>query len=229
MRRAVVVTVSDRTARGERADGSGPEARRLLEQAGFAVEGPLVVPDEQPRIAELLRKSGARTLTTASDGATDALRKAMMKGTTREHLLGCAEQARQHGFETLKLYMMLGVPGEEDDDVDALAEELQAIAAAARPTRLALGVAAFVAKRQTPLDGQPFAGIKVVERRMDRLRRLARGAAEVRPVSARWAWIEHALAQGGPEVGLAMYAGWRAGGKFGDYRRALEAAGAAPG
>jgi radical SAM superfamily enzyme YgiQ (UPF0313 family) len=176
----------------------------------------------RPRIAELLRASGARTLTTASDGATDALRKAMSKGTTRDHLLGCAEQARLHGFETLKLYMMLGVPGETDADVDDLVAELKLVAAAARPTRLAMGVAAFVAKRQTPLDGVPFAGIKTVEGRIDRLRRGVRGVAEIRPVSVRWAWVEHALAQGGPEAGLAILEGWRAGGRFGDYRRALE-------
>jgi hypothetical protein len=49
-----------------------------------------------------------------------------------------------------------------------------------------------------------------------------KGTAEIRPVSSRWAWIEHELAQGGPEAGLAMLDGWRAGGRFGDYRRALE-------
>jgi radical SAM superfamily enzyme YgiQ (UPF0313 family) len=176
----------------------------------------------RPKIAELLRASGARTLTTASDGASEALRKSMMKGTTRDHLLACAEQARVQGFDTLKLYMMLGVPGEVDGDVDELVDELKLLADAARPTRLALGVAPFVAKRQTPLDGEPFAGIKVVESRIDRLRRGVRGAAEVRPVSVRWAWIEHALAQGGAEAGLAMLDGWRAGGRFGDYKRALE-------
>lgn len=176
---------------------------------------------KKPRIAELLRQSGARTLTTASDGATDALRKGMSKGTTREHLVGCAELARSLGYGTLKLYMMLGVPGEQDADVDVLADELRELARAAAPARVALGVAAFVAKRGTPLDGAPFAGIKVVERRVDRLRRGVRGAAEIRPVSARWAWIEHALAQGGPDAGLALHAGWRAGGSFADYRRAL--------
>ncbi|MEZ4239138.1 MAG: radical SAM protein [Myxococcota bacterium] len=177
----------------------------------------------RPDIARLLRQSGARTLTTASDGATEALRKTLTKGTSREHLLACAEQARELRYDTLKLYMMLGVPGETDGDVDTLAEELKALAAAARPSRLALGVAAFVAKRATPLDGEPFAGIKVVEKRIERLRKAVRGACEVRPVSVRWAWIEHALAQGGPEAGLAMLAGWRAGGRFADYRRALEA------
>lgn len=178
---------------------------------------------KRPRIAELLRASGARTLTTASDGASEALRKRMMKGTTHEHLLGVAELSRNLKFDGLKLYMMLGVPGETDADIDALIGETIELARVAAPTRLALGVAPFVAKRGTPLDGEPFAGIKVVESRVERLRKGLRGVAELRPTSARWAWIEHELAQGGPDAGRAMLAGYRAGGTFADYRRALEA------
>ncbi|MEQ1565648.1 MAG: radical SAM protein [Myxococcota bacterium] len=178
---------------------------------------------KKPAIAELLRRSGARTLTTASDGASERLRRELKKGTTREHLEQCAEQAARLGYDTLKLYMMLGVPGETDEDVDQLIAESVALAAAARPARLALGVAPFVAKAQTPLDRQPFAGIGVVEDRFARLRKGVGRAVEIRPASARWAWIEHQLAQGGPAAGLAMWEGWRAGGTFGHYRRALRA------
>ena len=67
-----------------------------------------------------------------------------------------AELARAHGMRALKLYEMVGLPGETDDDIDELvrfARELSKI------VPLALGVAPFVAKRNTPLDGTPFAGI----------------------------------------------------------------------
>ncbi|HHO51353.1 MAG TPA: radical SAM protein [Deltaproteobacteria bacterium] len=178
---------------------------------------------KRPRIAKLLRRSGARTLTTASDGATEELRRKMKKGTTEQHLLDCGLQAGVEGFSVFKLYMMVGIPSEVDEDIDELVRASLELAAACRPARLVLGVAPFVAKRQTPLDGEPFAGIKTVERRLKRLKRGLAGAVEVRPVSARWAWIEHQLAQGGPEAGLAMYEGWLAGGRFADYRRALAA------
>ncbi|MBX2797278.1 MAG: B12-binding domain-containing radical SAM protein [Myxococcales bacterium] len=177
----------------------------------------------RPEIAQQLRASGARTLTTASDGASERLRKSMKKGTTETHLLACGQQAGELGFAVFKLYMMIGVPDETDDDIDELIRFTRELAQACRPSRLALGVAPFVAKRNTPLDGLPFAGIKAVQRRMKRLERGLRGAAEVRPVSARWAWIEHELAQGGPESGLAMMHGLAAGGTFGDYKRALAA------
>ena len=47
MPRATVITVSDSCARGKREDVSGPEACRLLRQAGFEIEAPRVVPDER--------------------------------------------------------------------------------------------------------------------------------------------------------------------------------------
>ncbi len=53
---AAVVTVSDRSARGERPDGSGPVVRAMLEEAGYAVSLQAVVPDEQPEIEAILRR-----------------------------------------------------------------------------------------------------------------------------------------------------------------------------
>ncbi len=174
-------------------------------------------------IARLLRQSGARTLTVASDGASERLRATLQKKTSEDYLARCAAQAGDLGYAVFKVYMMIGVPDETDEDIDELVAFTRELRRASGRARVALGVAPFVAKRNTPLDGQPFAGIKVVERRMKRLQRGLRGAAEVRPVSARWAWVEYELSQGGPEVGEAAFAAWQAGGRFADWKRALKA------
>jgi len=175
----------------------------------------------RPQITALLRKSGARTLTVASDGASARLRKQIIKGTTEAHLEACADQCSAHRFDIFKVYMILGLPGETDDDIDELIRFTCALAARARPARLALGVAPFVAKKNTPLDGESFAGIKVIDRRMKQLQRGLRGSAEVRPVSSRWAWVEHEISQGGPETGLAILEAWKNGGRFSHYRAEL--------
>lgn len=52
---AAVVTVSDRSARGERPDGAGPLVAALLEGAGYRVTGTRIVPDERPEIEAALR------------------------------------------------------------------------------------------------------------------------------------------------------------------------------
>src|SRR5262249_9772902 len=148
----------------------------------------------RPELIELLARSGARTLTTAMDGASERLRTALDRKTTAAQLLRVAELARAAGFARLKLYLMVGLPGEEEQDLDECAQLAHQIS---RVLPLSFGCAPFVAKRNTPMDGAPFAGVAEVEQRLASLRGKLRGRAEVRPTSARWAWVEYMLAQGG--------------------------------
>ena len=161
----------------------------------------------RPELVSLLAKSGARTLTTAADGASERLRTALDRKTTAAQLLQTAALAREAGFQRLKLYLMVGLPGEEDADLDelaALAGEISAI------VPLSFGCAPFVSKRNTPMDGAPFTPVAETERRIAYLRSRLRGRAEIKPTSARWAWVEYMLAQGGEEAGLAaLAADWK--------------------
>jgi len=67
---ATVITVSDSSFRGERDDVSGPEACRLLREAGLEVEGPVVVPDERPLIAARIREAAGRSRLVVTTGGT---------------------------------------------------------------------------------------------------------------------------------------------------------------
>jgi radical SAM superfamily enzyme YgiQ (UPF0313 family) len=173
----------------------------------------------------LLARGGYRTLTVAADGASERMRRVVERSTQAKHLIKSAEFARTHRLHTLKVYMMLGVPSETDADVDELVE-LSKELAAIHP-KVAYGLAPFVAKRNTPLDGTDFAGIDVVEARIARLRRGLSaaglgGKVEVRPTSARWAWVEYMIAQGESSAGLAIMDAHRAGGSFAAYKKAFD-------
>jgi radical SAM superfamily enzyme YgiQ (UPF0313 family) len=172
-----------------------------------------------------LARVGYRTLTTAMDGTSERVRETLDRRARPAHLLKCAELARKHGMDRLKLYLMIGTPDETDGDVDeciAFATELSRI------VPLALGIAPFCSKRNTPLDGLPFAGIGVVDARLERLRRGLRGRVDVRATSARWAWVEYVLAQGGEAEGAAVVEAVAAGGSFHAYKKAFAAVGAGP-
>lgn len=174
----------------------------------------------------LLARGGYRTLTTAMDGASQRLREVVERKTREKHLLRSCQLARAHRLESVKFYLMVGVPTETDADIDELIRftgELTRL-----HPRISYGVAPFVAKRNTPLDGEPFAGIDVVEHRLDRLRRGLKGRAVVRPTSARWAWVEYMLAQGGADAGLAVLDAHRAGGRFAHWKRAFADRGCQP-
>jgi radical SAM superfamily enzyme YgiQ (UPF0313 family) len=165
-----------------------------------------------------LRMAGYRTLTTAMDGPSERLRESLERRARIKHLERAAELARAHGMKRLKLYLMIGLPTETDADIDECVEFVSTLS---KTTPIALGVAPFCAKRNTPLDGAPYAGIDVVLARLERLRRGLRGRAEVRSTSAKWAWVEYVLAQGGIAEGAAVREAALAGGTFADYKRAF--------
>jgi radical SAM superfamily enzyme YgiQ (UPF0313 family) len=171
------------------------------------------------RFVKALRRAGHTALTTASDGASQRLRDTINRKTREKHLHEVARLAREHGMKRLKLYMMVGLPEELDADIDEL---IQFGTEISRIIPLSLGIAPFVSKRNTPLDGLPFAGIPTVEARLNRLRKGVRGKVDVRATSARWAWVEYVLAQGGAAEGEALYQAVKAGGSFSDYKRAFE-------
>jgi radical SAM superfamily enzyme YgiQ (UPF0313 family) len=176
-------------------------------------------------LVDALRAGGAQVLTVASDGASQRMRDLIDRKHSEEQIIRAANFARNAGIERLKVYSIVGLPLETDEDIDEL---IRFTTELSRILPIALGVSPFVAKRNTPLDGAPFTGIKEVEARLERLRRGLKGRAEVRPTSARWAWVEHMLAQCGPEAGLAVYDAWRAGATFADYKRAFRERGLTP-
>ena len=154
------------------------------------------------------------------DGTSVRVRERLDRRARPEHLMRCAELAKKHGMDRLKLYLMIGTPGETDEDVDecvAFTSELSRI------VPVALGIAPFCAKRNTPLDGEPVRGGR--RRRAPPRAAAPRpgGRADVRATSAKWAWVEYVLAQGGEAEGLAVIDAVDAGGSYRAYRKAFEA------
>ena len=167
-----------------------------------------------------LKKAGTRTLTTAMDGPSERLRDMIERRARPKHLERCAELAKKHGMDRLKLYLMIGLPTETNDDID---ECVRFTTELSKIVPVALGIAPFCAKRNTPLDGEAFAGMDVVYDRLDRLKRGLRGRVDVRSTSAKWAWVEYVLAQGGEAEGRAVAEAARAGGSFSAFKRAFDA------
>jgi radical SAM superfamily enzyme YgiQ (UPF0313 family) len=169
-------------------------------------------------LAGALRRAGCRTLTTAVDGASQRLRDAVGRRVDRAHLLGAARLARRHRYQRLKLYAMVGLPGETDDDVDELIDLSMELS---RVHPLSLSLAPFVPKHRTPLAGAPFAGIHTLERRLRRLSRALAERVKLSATGARWARVEHLLAQGGAQQGLQVMEAVRRGGRLRDYLQVL--------
>jgi len=118
----------------------------------------------------------------------------------------------------LKLYEMVGLPGETMEDIEELVRfsiELSKIAS------LSVTISPFVAKRNTPLDGMPFEPIPSIDAKLTKIRSGLKGKVDVRPSSARWAWVEYMLSQAGESAGLAAMDAWKAGGGFSAWKKAF--------
>ncbi|MFA5623743.1 MAG: radical SAM protein [Bradymonadales bacterium] len=171
-----------------------------------------------PELVDILRASGLRSLTIAADGPSERLRQKLLKDVSEDALRYAAEIAAERNMR-VKVYVMIGLPEETDEDIDEFANFMLTQFAG---QQVVLGVSPFVSKRHTPLDGLGFAGIKVVESRIKRLRRLLGNRINIGDVSAKWAFIEHALAQGGPEMGRVAIQAVNNGGKFGAWKTAMQ-------
>ncbi len=169
-------------------------------------------------LVQLLARGGYRTLTTAVDGTSQRLRNLIDRDTTEHHLIRAAELVREARMQCLKLYAMIGLPGEMMDDIDefiGFSLELSKIAP------LSLSISPFVAKRNTPLAGSGFEPIPSLTAKLSRIRSGLKGRAQVLPSSARWSWVEYMLSQGDQAAGLAAMDAWRAGGSFLSWKRAF--------
>jgi molybdopterin adenylyltransferase len=109
-RPACVITVSDSAAAGTRADRSGPEACAWLAGCGYAVEGPVVVPDERDAIVVALREAAGRTRLVVTTGGTGLGPRDVTPEATRDvidrEVPGLAELMRQRGLASTPMAVL---------------------------------------------------------------------------------------------------------------------------
>jgi radical SAM superfamily enzyme YgiQ (UPF0313 family) len=161
-------------------------------------------------LAELLARAGVRTVTVAPEAGRDDLRAVLGKDVSNEEIVEAARTLAHAGIETLKLYFMVGLPGEEDDDIDAivaLAGRMRdAFVSGRKGARVAVSTSAFVPKPRTPFQWLPMVDERAVRRRIASLRRRLAGERIFRFSSAgpREALREGVLARGGRELAPAV-------------------------
>jgi radical SAM superfamily enzyme YgiQ (UPF0313 family) len=144
----------------------------------------------RPEILRPLVDGGLHTLTIGVDGLSDAVRTAIRKGLDAADVIRAAELARELGVRRLKLYVMVGLPGETDADADEFATLARSLGGR---LPVSVSVSPFVPKRFTPLEAAPFAGVRLLRSRLERLRHRLAGSVRTRFTSPREAELEWIL------------------------------------
>lgn len=169
--------------------------------ASFSVSS-FRVENMTPENLELLKRGGLRTLTVALEAGSEPLRKRVGKNLSDDQLLRAASLAAEGGLKGLRIYAMIGLPGETVEDVENLAKlAVRAKKALGRGT-LSLSVAPFVPKPHTPFQWEGMAEEKALTVRMRILKsRAAPHGVDVVGESPKWARVQGLFSRGGRWVG----------------------------
>jgi radical SAM superfamily enzyme YgiQ (UPF0313 family) len=184
-------------------DTLATELRKL--GARISISSMRVDPLSEPLICALA-ESGTQTLTIAPEAGSERLRRAIHKTQSEDDVLRAVELAARYGLGQLKLYFMLGLPGEEEADVQAIVD--LALACARRfPRHVTVNVTPFVPKAHTRFQRMAQTPAKVVRGRLNYVEReLQRRSVAVKSESPAWTEIQGALARGDRRVAEALLA-----------------------
>jgi radical SAM superfamily enzyme YgiQ (UPF0313 family) len=204
------------------------EILEKLVNEGFEVSVPSLRADtlNEDRL-ELLRRGGQKTLVIAPETGSLRLASVLGKFIKLDLAAQIAAEAKRLGFTGLKLYLMVGVPGESDEDLISTAEYVTRLSKQSGyqgSRQLKITVSPLVPKPHTPLERAPFVGVKEARRRIELLKRKLRGLADVRAYDPRLAWAQTILARGGAELGIVLQLWALKGGGLGGLRAALREA-----
>ena len=160
---------------------------RLLAMGYTVSPASLRLDDLTPEIVRLLHESGERTLTIAPETGSDRLRRVVNKTVTNEEILDRADLIFSSGLENLKLYYMIGLPTETDDDLVAIRDltvrlrdvMLKHARRRGRAGRIVGSVNPLVPKPSTAYQRMPMESLATIAKRAKRLRSLLSGTANV--------------------------------------------------
>lgn len=205
-----------------------PDIEEILTQLvemGYNISpASLRLDDLTPTILRLLRESGERTVTIAPETGSDRLRRVVNKTLTNDEILAAADLIFESGIENLKLYFMIGIPTETDEDLVAIRDLTQQLRetmirharARGHIGRIVGSVNPLIPKPGTAYQRLPMEDDRTVERKIARLRSLMAGMDNVYFTikSERHSLYQALLSLGDRRVAPAIEAAERNGGNW---------------
>ena len=205
-----------------------PDIERIMRglmDLGYSISpASLRLDDLTDPIVRLLRESGERSITIAPEAGSDRLRRVINKTVTTDEILEAADIIFRNGIENLKLYFMIGLPTETDDDLVAIRDltarlreiMLQHARGRGRIGRIVGSVNPLIPKPGTAYQWMPMEDPAVTDRKAKRLRQLLAGLDNVyfNIKSERHSYYQALLSLGDRRVAPAIEAAERNGGSW---------------
>ena len=163
-------------------------------------------------VVDGLADSGQKTITIAPETGSERLRRVINKGISEEHLQNAATLSAKSGIQHMRLYIMIGLPTETDEDIEAivgLAERTQAhMVEVGCKGRLTLSINPFIPKPFTPFQWMAMDNQKTVEKKLQYIKKALQKnrRIEVLVESPKEAYIQGVLARGDRRLGAVIAA-----------------------
>ncbi|MDH3997308.1 MAG: TIGR03960 family B12-binding radical SAM protein [Desulfuromonadales bacterium] len=176
-----------------------------------------------PALMEEIKKVRKTGFTLAPEAGSERLRQVINKGICAEDLVESARSAFGLGWRIIKLYFMIGLPTETDEDLDALVDLAAQVKAAGRGTEggadVNVSVSTFVPKAHTPFQWQAQLDLEETRERQDRLR----GALKRKKLRLKWheaelSVLEGVFARGDRRLGAVIEQAFKLGCRFDGWR-----------
>jgi radical SAM superfamily enzyme YgiQ (UPF0313 family) len=174
-------------------------------------------------LVRALAESNTQTLTIAPEAGSPRLRKLINKPLDEAQLLEVAKMVARYNFPQLKMYFMIGHPGETDADVEAIVDLVSAVRALF-PRHIIINATPYVPKPHTPFQWAAMTPLETLAARIAYLeKRLQPLRVTVRSDSPAWAVVEGVLARGDRRLGAVLTSMERT--SLREWERALKRAG----
>ena len=166
-------------------------------------------------LTQALAASGQRTMTVAPEAGSVKMRNGINKGITEEHVFNAIELAAAAGMKNIKLYYMLGLPGEADSDIEEMIAMIgrvrEKMDAALNKGDLIISVNGFIPKPFTPFQWSPLCDVKTLKRRFKMLETAFKKAKhiQVQTESLKETVLQAVLARGDRRIGAALLEAFR--------------------
>lgn len=170
-----------------------------------------------PAILKAVRKAG---LTLAPETGRDFLRNVINKNIIDEDLLASVRAAYQQGWQLIKLYFMVGLPRETNEDIDAIAQIIKKISMIGkevnnRPGQINVSISPFVPKPHTPFQWEAMDSLETIRAKQSALRGLIRSKqVRLKFHQPDRSWLEGVFSRGDRRLGPVLLAAHQAGCKF---------------
>lgn len=173
-------------------------------------------------LAKTFQSSRKGSLTFAPEAGTDRMRRVINKGVSREDLLTAAEAAFKAGWQKLKLYFMIGLPSETEEDLAGIVELVNAVLETGKKVwprtnalRITASVSTFVPKAHTPFQWQGQISIAETIAKQSFLQEKIRGRfLELDWHNAETSFLEGIMARGDRRLSKIILQAWQKGAQF---------------